>query len=368
MSKTHRYRAVLVADIHGDVENTRRAVRFHLSRKADAFLVAGDVGSRAVWPVAPDATEKERDTLRERGYFPFKVTQDEHRRFEEYVKDVEGERPVDKERVTWVEELIERGRNDPDFKQFTRQSLRDVLDVLTTIRKQPVVIVLGEQDYFNAERVVEEVGEDHPNIVHAHGRAVPLGDDLAVVGLGRVVELIPAGLPTSLIPWESYYLNTFHTQVLTQSAPRLEYSEEEYGRLLLRAYRKAEGRRIILLSHIPPYRSGADIGILSDTEDEEKFKVFFVGSKMVAKFAQRSATAVVGCGHVHSCVGVTYLEGTPVVNPGQLRMMENPIMNLRTYRDPFAREYVAGPRWDAIGCGGAMLDLGQEIDANRFEV
>ena len=87
-----------------------------------------------------------------------------------------------------------------------------------------------------------------------------------------------------------------------------EWDEDDMARDLdaLDARLAGGGAPLVLVTHAPPFGSGADR--LPDGSS--------VGSRAVAAFVRARRPALVLCGHIHEAAGIFSCEGVPVVNPG----------------------------------------------------
>ena len=86
-----------------------------------------------------------------------------------------------------------------------------------------------------------------------------------------------------------------------------EFSEEQILGILENAYSKAdETKKLVLVSHAPPYNTRVDAAILGK----------HVGSRSVRKFIEDKKPILALCGHIHEARGVDCLGLTTIVNPG----------------------------------------------------
>ena len=89
-----------------------------------------------------------------------------------------------------------------------------------------------------------------------------------------------------------------------------EYSEAELGGFLKETIDRTPAiRPRILVSHQPPFGSGADLA--SNGEH--------VGSREIRSFIEDYQPLICFTGHIHEGVGISDIGGTKVVNPGPLR-------------------------------------------------
>lgn len=362
----NHYRAIALADIHGDVENTENAVKFAITNKIDFVLVAGDLGSNDIWPVTEKTTEDEKKLLKNKGYFPCVVSEKEYELFEKSVTNIGKGIEATQEERTFVEKLVKKGRKQPEFKKYVKDSFFAVLDVLSRLRKKKIFTVLGEQDFFGAEIELDTFAKNNSTIVNIHNNIHFIDEKLAIIGISRVVPTKPRITPLDLIPWRSSYLSMLK-YFNTQQEQFTDISEHNIGYILSEKLQQVpEDGKAIILSHIPPYETGADMGLFKSYGEKDAYKAFFIGSHSIRLAMKKKKVILNVCGHVHTCPGVTEIHDTPVLNPGQLRSLKTPIVNFRIYRDRFAKNYVPKERFSATGSGGAVIDIGKKIRIHQF--
>jgi hypothetical protein len=86
-----------------------------------------------------------------------------------------------------------------------------------------------------------------------------------------------------------------------------EFSEEQILGILEAAYSKAdETKKLVLVSHAPPYNTRLDATGLGQ----------HVGSRSIRKFIEDKKPILAMCGHIHEARGVDRLGSTTIVNPG----------------------------------------------------
>jgi len=88
-----------------------------------------------------------------------------------------------------------------------------------------------------------------------------------------------------------------------------EFSEQELGTTLRKAYEEVKEARIkILFSHPPPV----------DTAVDRIHSGQHVGSSSVRRFLEETDCSACVCGHIHEAVGTDRVGSTLVLNPGML--------------------------------------------------
>ena len=159
-----------------------------------------------------------------------------------------------------------------DFTQFGDRNA--VAKVLASLRQrpEPVLAVLGNLDAPDAQDVLTQ-----------NNAALTL--TTTTVGGLRLAGLGGANTSPFKTPFE--WDDSAVDQTLNQVFPTPDALD-------------------ILVSHAPPYRSGAD-RLPNGTP---------VGSQAVAQAARRLRLPLLLCGHIHEADGIFDLDGTTVVNPG----------------------------------------------------
>ena len=87
----------------------------------------------------------------------------------------------------------------------------------------------------------------------------------------------------------------------------LEYSEDRiHSEIMHLIDRIGERDELILVTHVPPYGTSADVIYTGE----------HVGSEALAQIAQEVRPSLILCGHIHESRGVDRIDDTLVVNPG----------------------------------------------------
>ncbi len=161
-----------------------------------------------------------------------------------------------------------------DITNFGKGSEAREVIKLFKAQNKPFFFVPGNCDYYNffPQDVLQH---------DIHGKHVMV-DDIAIIGIG-------GSIPTPF------------------STP-FELSEEQLEKMLNEVFSSITGnvRRVILLSHTPPYNTLVD---LTKTG-------FHVGSRNVRKFIETRKVDLVICGHVHEARNIDRIGNTLIVNPG----------------------------------------------------
>ena len=141
----------------------------------------------------------------------------------------------------------------------------------------PVVFVPGNCDLPSVLEVETE------NCFNLHEKCIKIGN-YTFVGVG--------GSP----------LSPLHTP--------LEFSEDEiYNTLELAVSKCSENKKLILISHTPPFNTKVDLA----------FNGEHIGSRSIRNFVEKYKPIAVFCGHVHEARGIDKIGNTIVVNPGPAR-------------------------------------------------
>lgn len=163
-----------------------------------------------------------------------------------------------------------------DLTQFgSAADVRCIVEAVTT-RFPRVLAVLGNCDPPAGEGVLDEFA------VALHLRAVTVGG-ITFAGIGG----------SNRTPFRTPY----------------EWGDDEMSGLVQQLPAAAPGCPLVLVSHAPPFGSGAD-RLPNGTS---------AGSAAVARLTRTRRPALVLCGHIHEAVGEFTLDGIPVVNPGAFR-------------------------------------------------
>jgi Icc-related predicted phosphoesterase len=156
-----------------------------------------------------------------------------------------------------------------------RKEAGSVLETISDLNAK-LYAHIGNMDKGEVDVMFTEMG------INLNGRGVPMGE-VGLFGLG-------GSNPT---PFE------------TPS----EFSEEELGRRLWRAYEEVKEVRFqVLISHTPPFNTRLD-RIRGGQH---------VGSLAVRNFLENTHCAACICGHIHESVGTDKLGSTVLINPGML--------------------------------------------------
>ncbi|MEE8570719.1 MAG: TM0106 family RecB-like putative nuclease [Candidatus Bathyarchaeia archaeon] len=100
-------------------------------------------------------------------------------------------------------------------------------------------------------------------------------------------------------------------EAATSGPALLLHSEKEVAKHLKNQYRQAKKKKIIILSHAPPYGI-LDLGIRFAPKNE---RTHHIGSKSLKRFIDKVPVELVVCGHCHSQGGLTEnLNGVKILN------------------------------------------------------
>ncbi len=151
-------------------------------------------------------------------------------------------------------------------KESARKILKPLLETGITI-----VAVHGNCDGRNVPALLETLG------IWAHDKRIEFRG-IGIVGIGG----------SNITP--------FHTV--------WELNEEEIMRILERNYRKGD----IILSHVPPYGTKADL----------TYSGIHVGSRALREFIEENLPPLIVTGHIHEARSVDKIGESLIVNPGPL--------------------------------------------------
>lgn len=196
---------------------------------------------------------------------------------------------------------------------FSDWRVQDISDVFTFLENcgDPVDLILyGGDDV----RRFEEEGVNHFTRLseYANGRAVlgVLGNDDDSAQARRVLR----GRNVHDLHRKPYVFGEFAfigLEASTRGPAIIQHTEAEVRKQLQKQHSQVRGKRLIVLSHAPPYGI-LDRGIRFASSHE---KTHHIGSTALVHFIKRTPVDLVVCGHCHSHGGRALKHGsTTIVN------------------------------------------------------
>jgi Icc-related predicted phosphoesterase len=180
--------------------------------------------------------------------------------------------------------------SEVDWKYEFQSQLARWVELASMKSHHPIYFVPGNDDPLYVDDILE-----YP-FVNIHRKQIALSDDIAILGVG-------GSTPT---PW-----NTAR-----------EYSEEELELFVMSAYDESmSNKKLILLSHCPPYGVGLDLApaLTSDFSYELHLggaRFIPVGSHAIRRAIDKLAPILGLFGHVHEGRRYIKVGQTLCINPG----------------------------------------------------
>lgn len=360
-------RLLFLSNVHGDGLFLSHVLEEGRKTGVDGLLVSGDLGGDRAWPVHPEADERDRAFLEQRGVMPYPVDATTFDGFASRFNDFLDMKST-AEDMEFLDHLFKEGGTKLEGSDFGKRSLSTVLEMIETFcadNDLPCLMVPGSGDIDCASDLIAATEERTPLFKLIHGKCADIGD-IAIVGLGRVVATDSSGAMETLFtnrPASFFAGHARSRPKVHKSVGHNEIAEGEAGRLLGLGYKKARGRPVLLLSHTPPFASGADLVVSKEGQ------VHPTGSSAVRTYAMRTDTLLVNTGHIRACTGLTRIGETLVVNTGQLAGLERPLYNVRNVVDEIATSYVPVAIWEPMGGMAAIAEVeGRDIRASPIIV
>ncbi|MBT3298340.1 hypothetical protein HN385_05420 [archaeon] len=174
-----------------------------------------------------------------------------------------------------LKKLVKRAKQDDiqfvliagDFTSF-EANMRAILKRLNSINK-PVYLIPGNHEESKNYR---ETVKDYSNCEDVNKKALIIGDFI----------------------------------ILSYGGGGFAASDSDFREIARKWYGKYKGKKIIFMTHGPPYKTKLDL--INDR---------YVGNKDYRKFIERMKPKLVIAGHIHENFGVVdEIDGTKLVNPG----------------------------------------------------
>ncbi len=360
-------RLLLLSNVHGDGLFLSHVLEEGRKTGVDGLLVSGDLGGDRAWPVHPEADDLDRAFLERRGVMPYPVDATTFDAFARHFNDLLDMKATAEDMAS-LDHLFKEGAAKLEGSDFGKRSLTTVLGMIETFctdNDLPCLMVPGSGDIDSASDLIEATGARTPLFKLIHGDCADIGD-LAIVGLGRVVTTDSSGTMETLFTKSPASFFAGHARSrpeVHRSVGHNELPEKDAGRLLGRGYKKARGRPVVLLSHTPPFASGADLVVSKEGQ------VHPTGSSAVRTYATHAETIFVNTGHIRACTGLTRIGETLIVNTGQLAGLERPLYNVRNVVDEVATSYVPVAIWEPLGGMAAIAEVeGRDVRASPIIV
>lgn len=259
--------------------------------RADAVLIAGDLTGKAIVPIVRNGDTMSAEVLGSR-----RVARDEHElvALEREIADL-GYYSF----VADAEEVARIGRDDDARRELFARLMEDRLVAWLTLANErlaasdvPVYLMPGNDDEFGIDPVLNRSGW---RTVNADERVLDLPGGLRLASLGW----------SSPTPW--------HT-------PR-EMGEEEFLDRISDLLDGEDPARTVLMTHVPPYRSGLDTAPLLDPSLRPTVSAGDVlrgpvGSHGVRAAIERFRPLLGVHGHIHESGGEARVGGTLCLNAG----------------------------------------------------
>ncbi|MGO8956146.1 MAG: metallophosphoesterase family protein [Streptosporangiaceae bacterium] len=286
-------RLYVVSDFHASAPAWRKmlnAVRMNIY-KADAVLYAGDLTGKAIVPVVQNEDGWEAELL----------GQKRRPRTDEGLQDLDrdimalGYYPF---HTTHAEVDALHGDAGELNKLFSRQIRAQVTEWMQVAADRldgcdvPVYIIPGNDDPYE----IDEALAASERVINVDRRVAELPGGLEVIGLGL----------SSPTPW---------------STPR-EVSEHDFREQIFRlADQVKDPRRMIFLTHCPPYDSGLDVAPMLDADMRPIVSAGDllrgpVGSTGVREAIEQLNPLLSLHGHIHESAGDAKIGQTLCLNPG----------------------------------------------------
>jgi uncharacterized protein len=289
-SANGKYRIYFATDIHGSDRCFRKFLAAVKVYEADALILGGDIAGKAIVPITKMADGR-------------------------YVVTFQGEvRSVDESELEELKTAI--GFNGL-YPYVTDEAEAARLSAEPAYREQVFERLIADQVAGWCTLANERLDPSVPCII-TPGNDDPLFVDAVLEAADRIecperelMEVGPVWLAsmgdTNRTPWDT----------------DREYDEDELTQRIdeILAPAAADGRRLLLNFHCPPYDSGLDTAAQLDNELRPVVKggavvQVPVGSTAVRAAIEKYTPGVALHGHIHESHGVREINGTLCINPG----------------------------------------------------
>jgi len=185
------------------------------------------------------------------------------------------------------------------FSDWRTQKIGDIFTFIQCLKDPVDLILYGGDDIGRFEK-------ESVNYFDELSKCAKQRKILAVIGNDDFPEVkrVLSGKNVHDLHEEPFIFQNFcfiGLEASTSGPAITKYSEREVKEHLARQLHQAEGKRIIILSHTPPYGI-LDLGIRFAKPDEGSHHI---GSKSLRNFIKSNRVSLVVCGHCHSHGGLS---------------------------------------------------------------
>jgi putative phosphoesterase len=166
-----------------------------------------------------------------------------------------------------------------------------------------VLLICGDITHFGtiqaAESILEELSYSS-KVLFVHGNC----DPIKLSGIDRIKNA--ENLHSKLVNIDGLSFIGSGGSLKTPFQTRIEYTEEEISKHLKKASLEIDNKRVIVVSHDPPF----------NTKLDRIYSGKHVGSKALREFILTKKPMIVSCGHIHEGRGIDKISDSIIINPG----------------------------------------------------
>lgn len=287
-------RILYASDFHGSEAFFRKFLSAGLKYEANVLLTGGDLTGKAMIPLVHQGSGKYQGYLFGRKEEP--ASPEELEKFAQTIRNV-GFYPIVLEQEEAEELESDTQKMSARFEQEMCQRIRDWLILYQeTIgpRRIPLYFLPGNDDLFSIDEVIAEFKE--AGVYNPDGKKYWLDDHHELVGLANA----------NMTPWR---------------CNRDTEEDELFEKLAGLTAQLEKPHQAVMVLHVPPYDSGIDVC----PELDENLQIVArggqvmmkpVGSTAVRKVIEEVQPLLSLHGHIHEAAGHTRIGKTLVINAG----------------------------------------------------
>ena len=166
-----------------------------------------------------------------------------------------------------------------------------------------VLLICGDITHFGTIHAAESILEDlsySSKVLFVHGNC----DPIELSGIDRIKNA--ENLHSRLVNIDGLSFIGSGGSLKTPFPTRIEYTEEQISKHLKKASLEICNKRIIVVSHDPPF----------NTKLDRIYSGEHVGSKTLREFILTKKPMIVSCGHIHEGRGIDKISDSIIINPG----------------------------------------------------